>query len=199
MKEVFSAALERAPAERAAFLDQTCGPVDAAVRREVEALLAAHQTSDRFLEIPAADLAPTPSHREGEKTCSFCHTPLPLESRFCLSCGADLRSSVHRTPPRLAQGAFREPARGGRAPLSGDRDARARRHGGGISRRRSPTWTRVAVKVLLPELADDQAFVKRIEREARIAAGLDHPNIVPIYSVEQDGDFHYFVMKYVVG
>ena len=37
---------------------------------------------------------------------------------------------------------------------------------------------RVALKVLRPELADDEGFVKRFEREARIAAGLDHPNII---------------------
>ena len=64
VKEVFGAALERTPANRAAFLDEACGTGDATVRREVEALLAAHQASDRFLETPAAAVAasPTPSH-----------------------------------------------------------------------------------------------------------------------------------------
>jgi eukaryotic-like serine/threonine-protein kinase len=63
VKEVFSAALERAPADRTAFLEEACGTVDAVVRREIEALLAAHQASDGFLETPAV-VAPTPSHRE---------------------------------------------------------------------------------------------------------------------------------------
>ena len=49
VKEVFSAALERAPAEQAAFLDTACGTGEAAIRREVEALLAAHQGSTGFL------------------------------------------------------------------------------------------------------------------------------------------------------
>jgi eukaryotic-like serine/threonine-protein kinase len=63
VKEVFSAALERAPAARAAFLDEACGAGDALVRREVEALLAAHQASDTFLNTPAAVGAPvTPTH-----------------------------------------------------------------------------------------------------------------------------------------
>jgi eukaryotic-like serine/threonine-protein kinase len=65
VKEVFGAALEREPAERVAFLDEACGTGEAAVRREVEALLAAHVASDHFLETPAAAVAsPTPSHRE---------------------------------------------------------------------------------------------------------------------------------------
>ena len=65
VKEVFGAALERDPADRAAFLDQACGTEDTVVRREVEALLAAHQTSDPFLQSPAAAVAAlTPRHRE---------------------------------------------------------------------------------------------------------------------------------------
>jgi serine/threonine protein kinase/Flp pilus assembly protein TadD len=63
VKEVFGAALEHEPPERAAYLDAACGTGDAVVRREVEALLAAHQASDTFLETPAADMAPlTPNH-----------------------------------------------------------------------------------------------------------------------------------------
>jgi serine/threonine-protein kinase len=66
VKEVFGAALERTPAERAAFLEAACGTGDNVVRREVEALLAAHQESDSFLERPARALAasPTLSHCE---------------------------------------------------------------------------------------------------------------------------------------
>jgi serine/threonine protein kinase len=58
---------------------------------------------------------------------------------------------------------------------------------------------RVALKLLRPELAEDQGFVRRFDREARNAAALDHPNIIPLYSVEQVGDLHYFTMKYVAG
>jgi serine/threonine-protein kinase len=63
VKEVFSAALERSRADRAAFLDEVCGAADADIRREVEALLAAHQESDSFLQTPAAIAPPSPSHR----------------------------------------------------------------------------------------------------------------------------------------
>jgi serine/threonine-protein kinase len=57
----------------------------------------------------------------------------------------------------------------------------------------------VAVKVLRPELASEGSFVGRFEREARIAARLDHDNIIPIYSVEQVDGLYYFVMKYIPG
>jgi eukaryotic-like serine/threonine-protein kinase len=66
VKQVFGAVLELEPRDRAAFLDEACGTADAAVRREVEALLAAHQASDSFLETPAAAVALplTPSRTE---------------------------------------------------------------------------------------------------------------------------------------
>jgi serine/threonine protein kinase len=57
----------------------------------------------------------------------------------------------------------------------------------------------VAIKVLPPDLAHDEQFVQRFEHEARTAAKLDHPGIVPIYAVEAEDDLHYFVMKYVQG
>jgi serine/threonine-protein kinase len=57
----------------------------------------------------------------------------------------------------------------------------------------------VAVKVLRPQFAHDEEFVRRFRREARSAASLSHPNIVGIYDVGQDGDAHYIVMEYVEG
>src|SRR5919109_5291156 len=58
---------------------------------------------------------------------------------------------------------------------------------------------RVAVKVLHPQFASDPSFVARFAYEARIAAGLAHPNIVQVYDVGHDGDRHYIVMEYVEG
>ncbi len=47
---------------------------------------------------------------------------------------------------------------------------------------------RVALKVLDPEMAEDEAFRERFIRESRIAAGLDHPNVVTVYDAgEADG------------
>jgi len=58
---------------------------------------------------------------------------------------------------------------------------------------------KVAVKVLRGDLANDEKFVRRFQREALSASSLNHPNIVEMYDVgEDDGDF-YIVMEYVEG
>jgi serine/threonine-protein kinase len=57
----------------------------------------------------------------------------------------------------------------------------------------------VAVKILRPELASDPEYRARFEREAKIAAQLEHPNIVPLLDFgEQDGAL-YLVMRFVQG
>ncbi len=55
----------------------------------------------------------------------------------------------------------------------------------------------VAVKVLPFSLAHDAEFVERFEREARTAAKLEHPNIIPIYRVGRSANVIYFVMKFL--
>src|SRR5262245_31773852 len=57
----------------------------------------------------------------------------------------------------------------------------------------------VAIKVLPPELTDDDIVVARFHREAKTAASLDHPGIVRVYSEGSAGGLHYFVMQYVPG
>ncbi len=57
----------------------------------------------------------------------------------------------------------------------------------------------VAIKMLPTALAADSALRQRFIREARTAAGLSHPNIVPIHIVEEHGDLVFFVMGFVDG
>lgn len=57
----------------------------------------------------------------------------------------------------------------------------------------------VTIKVLRPEYASDQDFVRRFRREAQAVASLSHPNIVSIYDVGQENESHYLVMEYIDG
>jgi YVTN family beta-propeller protein len=58
---------------------------------------------------------------------------------------------------------------------------------------------KVALKLLTPQLADSEQFRQRFIRESRLAASLDHPNIVPIYEAgEADGQL-FIAMRYVLG
>jgi serine/threonine protein kinase len=58
---------------------------------------------------------------------------------------------------------------------------------------------KVAIKVLSPDLARDDAFRRRFIRESRLAAALDHPNIVPVYDAGEVADVAYISMRLVDG
>ncbi len=58
---------------------------------------------------------------------------------------------------------------------------------------------RVAVKVLWPHLTHEPGLVGRFNREARIAASLEHPHILPVYGFGVEGDLLYLVMRLVRG
>ncbi len=58
---------------------------------------------------------------------------------------------------------------------------------------------RVAVKILHSQFSNDPDFLKRFDHEALAAANLNHPNVVNVYDVGQDGNTHYIVMQYVDG
>src|SRR5438094_3181514 len=55
--DLFQSAIERAPEERAAFLDESCHG-DEGMRREVESLLTSHERAENFIEVPAFEVAP---------------------------------------------------------------------------------------------------------------------------------------------
>ncbi len=57
----------------------------------------------------------------------------------------------------------------------------------------------VAIKILLPHLAQDPDHVARFMREARAAANLNHPHIVQVFDVDQAGDVHFFAMERIAG
>ncbi|MEA2485747.1 MAG: hypothetical protein QOD46_858, partial [Actinomycetota bacterium] len=57
----------------------------------------------------------------------------------------------------------------------------------------------VALKLLAPELSQDERFRNRFVRESRLAASLDHPNIIPIYDAGEAEGLLYIAMRFVEG
>jgi eukaryotic-like serine/threonine-protein kinase len=57
----------------------------------------------------------------------------------------------------------------------------------------------VAVKVLSDTIASDPEFLARFRREARVAAGLSHPNLIGVYDYADSAERPYLVMEYVAG
>jgi serine/threonine protein kinase len=58
---------------------------------------------------------------------------------------------------------------------------------------------RVALKLIAPEAATEEVFAKRFAEESRIAASIEHPNVVPIYSAGEERGVPYIAMRFVAG
>ena len=129
--------------------------------------------------------------------CLRCHTPLPVDGRFCSNCGApselahvcvDPTQELQDRLSRTLAGRYEITkllGRGGMALVFLANDL-------GLERQ-------VAIKVLPPDMSLDTKLIPRFQQEAKTAAKLDHPNIIPIYRVESEAGLDYFVMKYVAG
>ena len=137
------------------------------------------------------------------RTCSHCRTSLPGVARFCYICGEAVTDSgeMQRSEPvsDAAVGALQERLA---HVLDGRYLVGELLGSGGMGvvflADDLALERRVAIKVLRPEIAEPDD-VERFQREAKTAAKLDHPHIIPIHSVESGAGLHYFVMKYVPG
>jgi len=58
---------------------------------------------------------------------------------------------------------------------------------------------RVALKLIAPEAATDDVFARRFAEESRIAASIEHPNVVPIYAAGEERGVPFIAMRYVAG
>jgi serine/threonine protein kinase len=57
----------------------------------------------------------------------------------------------------------------------------------------------VALKLIQPQLSGDAEFLGRFQREARLAAAIDHPNVVPVFGAGEEGGVYFISMRFVDG
>ena len=133
--------------------------------------------------------------------CARCASPVPDHAKFCHSCGSAVSdpdgatavidsSELQQMEGLLrsdTQGEFRIErllGRGGMAVVYLATEIHLDR--------------KVAIKVLPPQLTFGQG-VERFKREAKTAAALDHPHIIPIYRVASGSKIFWYAMKYLQG
>jgi len=137
--------------------------------------------------------------------CAHCTTPIPDDSQFCLSCGADVSDpSGDQSGEVLVDDAVaRELAARLRGEVEGEFKVHRELGRGGMAAVYLATEVhldrQVAIKVLPPELTYGDRAIERFKREARTAAKLAHPNIIPIYRVSTGGKLFWYAMQYLEG
>jgi serine/threonine-protein kinase len=125
--------------------------------------------------------------------CDQCGAALTAGNRYCTECGTEQgagRSGEWRQVEAL------------RLATAGQYDIRGELGRGGMATvylaHDLALDRKVAIKVMAPALAAGDG-IERFKREARTAASLSHPNIIPVYGVYHTDELLYFVMKYVEG
>jgi serine/threonine protein kinase/ketosteroid isomerase-like protein len=146
--------------------------------------------------------------------CSRCGADVESGARFCMSCGSEVvrpSAPTLATPPPPAN----ESAAGAadhyqqdlieelRRATLGDYEILTQLGQGGMATvylaHDIQLDRKVAIKVMSPALLSGQGMVERFKLEARTAAKLSHPHIIPIYAVKEVGKMLFFIMKFVEG
>lgn len=160
IEAIFHLAIERSPADRAAYLDEACAG-NPEMRQQVEELLACHGEANDFLECPILAKTPPPAA-----------APQPRGESF-----------VGQT---VGNYEILEPlGAGGMGEVYLARDNRLGR--------------RVALKLLPRHSVQTADQLRRFEREARVVSALNHPNIITLYEIGQEGDNHFIATEFVTG
>ena len=177
-ESIFQRAIEiDSRAAQIAFLDEACGN-DRHVRASVESLLKHHEQASRFLELPPAEL---------QQTATNGHRDTLMD---------DSRDATLRfLRPSANPGCI-----GSLGPYQ-VLDIVGRGGMGVVVRARDPKLNRiVAIKLMNEALAVSPLGRKRFLREAQVAAGVKHINVVTIHGIhEDDGPTPYLVMEFIEG
>ena len=144
-------------------------------------------------------------------TCAKCGDSISPGDRFCPRCGADVSGAQGNVATAYVSQADLARATAPEAALLdllrqatlGDYDVQAELGRGGMASvflaHDIALDRKVAVKVMSPALLTGEGMAERFKREARTAASLSHPNIIPIYAVKQSAHLLFFVMKFIEG
>ena len=136
--------------------------------------------------------------------CAHCSTPVADEARFCHSCGSLVSDAEGQAAATAAmdQSSFLHMERLLREDTKGVYTVKHMLGRGGMAvvylAEETGLARKVALKVLPPELTFGHG-VERFKREARTAAALDHPNIIPIYRIGDGGKLFWYAMKFLEG
>jgi serine/threonine protein kinase len=133
--------------------------------------------------------------------CQRCGAAIAPGSRFCPSCGRQVLDPGAST---LLLGATDDALLAEvRHALSGEYDIEREVGRGAMAvvyrATEAGLGRRVALKVLPPEMTLSHELTERFKREARLAASLEHPSIIPVYREGQAGRFLFMAMKFIEG
>ncbi|HKP83230.1 MAG TPA: protein kinase [Pyrinomonadaceae bacterium] len=179
--ELFEAALEREPKDRAAFLDEACGS-DRELRREVEKMLSFDERAQDFIKTDVFEVAaglitkprenlPRPSH--AVKKSTFTSDSID-DARFI---PGDILSERYRIVGLLGRGGMGEVYRADDLKL------------------KQP----VALKFLPASLTADGGALARFYKEVSVARQISHRNVCRVYDVAEYQGEHFISMEFVRG
>jgi len=146
--------------------------------------------------------------------CQRCSSPVESGALFCSKCGMDVSSissgSLDDTLAATVISGQQQPAPSRSTMRQALRDATLGEYEilnelgrGGMATvflaHDISLDRKVAIKVMAPHLLEGEGMAERFKLEARTAAQLSHPHIIPIYAVKETANMLYFVMKFVEG
>ena len=174
--DLFEAALERAPKDRAAFLDEACGS-DRELRREVEKMLSFDQQAEDFIQTDvfnaAANLITKPNDQSSKRSAIFTSNSID-DARFI---PGDVLADRYRIVGLLGRGGMGEVYRADDLKL------------------KQP----VALKFLPEALTANGAALARFYREVSVSRQISHRHVCRVYDVAEFQSQHFISMEFVRG
>ncbi|MGC1787834.1 MAG: serine/threonine-protein kinase, partial [Terriglobales bacterium] len=181
IEQLYHAALEREEIERKVFLDNACAG-DAALRREVESLLAYDKQADHFIDGRALDEVAKAMAEERAQM----HSPEAAEGSAPNDDDVISENRTIEKPPDTAYRLLKKLGEGGMGQVW-------------LAEQTSPVRRQVALKLIRAGMYDE-LVVQRFQAERQSLAIMDHPAIAKVFDAGTTAQGQpYFVMEYVPG